>query len=197
MASDAGFALRKTREKRHVAGFTTNEQAQLRGCVAHRIVGLFIRRVRMRCPGVLVRRLKNSDLRDGHSGTALRIFYRKNAVVRPFAFLLVIAMSAAAVAAGEGPKPSRTETPLSTDLLTRSDRLTEDAAALYKQAHYADAEPLLQEALAIREKASGPDDPDVAASLNDLAGLYRELGRYGDAEPLYRRALAILRSPPA
>ena len=58
MASDAGFALRKTREKRHVAGFTTNEQAQLRGCVAHRIVGLFIRRVRMLRPGVLVRRLK-------------------------------------------------------------------------------------------------------------------------------------------
>ena len=187
MASDAGFALRKTREKRHVAGFTTNEQAQLRGCVAHRIVGLFIQRAPMRRPA----RFKNSDLCDGDSRTALRIFYRKNAVVRPFAVLAVIAMSAAAVAAGEGPKPSRTETPVRTDLLTRSDRLTEDAAALYKQAHYADAEPLLQEALAIREKASGPDDPDVAASQNDLAGLYRELGRYGDAEPLYRRALAI------
>src|SRR5437868_1342491 len=123
-----------------------------------------IRCVRIRRPTVLVRGLKNSDLRYGHSRTAMMIFYRKNAVVRPFAFLLVIAMSAAAVAA-EGPKPSRTETPLRTDLLTRSDRLTEDAAALYKQAHYADAEPLLQEALAIREKASGPDDPDVAASL--------------------------------
>jgi hypothetical protein len=28
--SDTGFVLRKTREKRHSTGFTTNEQAQLR-----------------------------------------------------------------------------------------------------------------------------------------------------------------------
>ena len=37
----------------------------------------------------------------------------------------------------------------------------------------------------------GPDHPDTASSLNNLAGLYRAQGRYAEAEPLYRRALAI------
>jgi len=32
----------------------------------------------------------------------------------------------------------------------------------------------------------------VAASLNNLAGLYQEQGKYAEAEPLYRRSLAIL-----
>ena len=30
----------------------------------------------------------------------------------------------------------------------------------------------------------------LAATLNNLAELYKEEGRYGDAEPLYKRALA-------
>ena len=46
-------------------------------------------------------------------------------------------------------------------------------------------------ALAIREKALGPDHPDVAASLNNLATLYIDQGRYAEAEPLLKRALAI------
>ena len=32
--------------------------------------------------------------------------------------------------------------------------------------------------LAIQEKVLGPDHPDVAASLSNLAGLYRAEGRY-------------------
>ena len=32
----------------------------------------------------------------------------------------------------------------------------------------------------------------MAASLNNLAGLYQEQGKYAEAEPLYRRSLAIL-----
>jgi CHAT domain-containing protein/Tfp pilus assembly protein PilF len=45
--------------------------------------------------------------------------------------------------------------------------------------------------LAIYEKAHGRDHPDVATSLNNLAGLYYSQGRYADAEPLYQRSLAI------
>jgi CHAT domain-containing protein/Tfp pilus assembly protein PilF len=45
--------------------------------------------------------------------------------------------------------------------------------------------------LAIREKALGPNHPDVAQSLNNLAALYKDQGRYADAEPLYKRSLAI------
>ena len=43
----------------------------------------------------------------------------------------------------------------------------------------------------IREKALGPEHPDVATSLNNLAVLYRAQGQYAEAEPLYQRALAI------
>ena len=45
--------------------------------------------------------------------------------------------------------------------------------------------------LAIQEKALGPNHPDVAMSLNNLAVLYGDQGRYADAEPLYKRSLAI------
>ena len=45
--------------------------------------------------------------------------------------------------------------------------------------------------MAINEKALGPDHPDVARSLNNLAALYETQGRYADAEPLYKRSLAI------
>ncbi len=37
----------------------------------------------------------------------------------------------------------------------------------------------------------GPEHPDVATSLNNLAELYRATGRYAEAEPLYQRAIAI------
>ena len=50
---------------------------------------------------------------------------------------------------------------------------------------------MAQQVLAIREKALGPDHPDVAQALNNLAVLYYKQGRYAEAEPLYKRALAI------
>ncbi|SEP42902.1 tetratricopeptide repeat protein [Nitrosovibrio sp. Nv6] len=56
--------------------------------------------------------------------------------------------------------------------------------------HYARAEPLFHQALAIREKTLGPDHPDVASSLHNLAELYRAQGQYEKAEPLFQRALA-------
>ncbi len=56
---------------------------------------------------------------------------------------------------------------------------------------YAEALPLYQRALAIKEKALGPDHPSVAISLNNLAVLYRDEGRYEEALPLYERALEI------
>ena len=66
-------------------------------------------------------------------------------------------------------------------------------AVLYlAQGRYAEAaEALHKRALAIREKALGPDHADVALSLNNLAALYVAQGRYAEAEPLYKRSLAI------
>jgi tetratricopeptide (TPR) repeat protein len=69
--------------------------------------------------------------------------------------------------------------------------LNEWGSATYLAGDYKGAEPPLQQALALREKALGPDHPDVATSLNNLAELYRAQGRYSEAEPLYQRALAI------
>jgi tetratricopeptide (TPR) repeat protein len=73
-------------------------------------------------------------------------------------------------------------------LVMNLDRL----ALLYgSQLKYADAEPLYQRVLAIREKALGPTHPDVAKTLYNLAKLYQAQGQYAKAEPLYQRALAI------
>ena len=53
------------------------------------------------------------------------------------------------------------------------------------------AEPLVRRALAINEKSFGPDHPDVARDLNNLALLMTATNRHAEAEPLVRRALAI------
>jgi tetratricopeptide (TPR) repeat protein len=69
--------------------------------------------------------------------------------------------------------------------------LTQQIIQLYKQGRYSEAIPLAQRALTIREKALGPNHPEVAVALNHLAELYRAQDRYADAAPLYKRALAI------
>jgi tetratricopeptide (TPR) repeat protein len=56
---------------------------------------------------------------------------------------------------------------------------------------YGKADPLYGRALAIREKALGPEHPDVAVSLNNMASLYYVQGQYAKAGLLYQRALAI------
>ena len=59
------------------------------------------------------------------------------------------------------------------------------------QRQYAQAEPLYKRSLAIREKALGPDHPDVATSLENVAVLYRKTGREKAVEELEKRAAAI------
>ena len=63
--------------------------------------------------------------------------------------------------------------------------------SLHGAGDYTGAEPLLRRALAIAEKALGPEHPVVATALNNLALLLQNKGDYTSAEPLYRRALAI------
>jgi len=71
------------------------------------------------------------------------------------------------------------------------DALNKQIVALYQAGKYADAVPLAQQVLAIREKRLGPDDPAIAMSLYILAALYTKQGRYADAEPPARRSLDI------
>ena len=56
---------------------------------------------------------------------------------------------------------------------------------------HASSIPLYERALKISEKALGPNHPDVAENLNDLAKLYFKQGKYNEALPLYERALKI------
>ena len=58
-----------------------------------------------------------------------------------------------------------------------------------EQGRYGKAEPFFERALAIQEKVLGREH-HVATTLNDLAGLLRNMNRFGEAEPLFRRALA-------
>ena len=76
-------------------------------------------------------------------------------------------------------------------LLERAGYLDRAGTAEKKAGRYPAALPFLTEALAIRETALGPDHPDTATSLNNLAGLYKAQGRLDEAAPLYARALAI------
>ncbi len=69
--------------------------------------------------------------------------------------------------------------------------LNQTAYYLNERARYVEAESLYRRALAIDEKALGPDHPGVATCLSNLAGLLRNTGRYTEAEPFIRRALAI------
>jgi tetratricopeptide (TPR) repeat protein len=80
--------------------------------------------------------------------------------------------------------------------------LRRDRSALPTKVHYfggllhdlgelAEARLLFERALAIREKGVGPDHPDTAMSLNNLARLLRDQGDLAAARPLQERALAI------
>jgi serine/threonine protein kinase/tetratricopeptide (TPR) repeat protein len=59
-----------------------------------------------------------------------------------------------------------------------------------------EAEALILQALATKEKALGPNDPAVAFVLQQLGYCYEMQGRHADAEPRLRRALSILQTSP-
>ena len=52
------------------------------------------------------------------------------------------------------------------------------------KARFAEAEPLHRRALAIDEASLGPEHPDVATGLNNLALLFNDTNRLAEAEPL-------------
>jgi CHAT domain-containing protein/Tfp pilus assembly protein PilF len=62
--------------------------------------------------------------------------------------------------------------------------------ALGDAGKYAEAIPLAEALVARLEKS--PASRDYAGALNNLAELYRSVGRDADAEPLYKRAIAIM-----
>lgn len=76
------------------------------------------------------------------------------------------------------------------------DRLQRESVELYRAGKYDAAAATATKALEVAEQNAGPNHPDVANSLNNLAAVYKVQGRYDQAEPLYRRALAIFEGIP-
>jgi CHAT domain-containing protein len=75
--------------------------------------------------------------------------------------------------------------------LSEAEQLTRQAEYYIKKPAYPFAIPLLRKALEIREKALGPEHPDTAKSLYNLAKIYRLSGMFAQALPLSQRSLEI------
>jgi tetratricopeptide (TPR) repeat protein len=69
--------------------------------------------------------------------------------------------------------------------------LSHAAEYLWIRGRPAEARALIERALAIDEAVYGPDHPEVAIGLINLAGIWRDLGQLATARPLAERALAI------
>jgi tetratricopeptide (TPR) repeat protein/CHAT domain-containing protein len=71
-------------------------------------------------------------------------------------------------------------------------RMLNDLGEAYRKRDRTElAEPLMQRALALREKALGPEHADVGVSLNNLGLIHLAKNRPAQAEPLFKRAQAI------
>jgi tetratricopeptide (TPR) repeat protein len=78
------------------------------------------------------------------------------------------------------------------DDLGRGARLCDaTGSALQHAGDLGAARPWYERALGVRERVLGPDHPDTAASLNNLAILLRAQGELAAARPLFERALEI------
>jgi CHAT domain-containing protein/Tfp pilus assembly protein PilF len=75
--------------------------------------------------------------------------------------------------------------------LDEADQQMRMVSTRFRQAKYAEGIGPCRKAMKIRGELLGENHPDYAASLNNLAVLYREMGDYAKAEPLYRQALEI------
>ena len=63
--------------------------------------------------------------------------------------------------------------------------------ALYEAGQYEQAIPFWRKALELGEYEVGPEHPNTATLLNNLAVLYLHRGLYAEAELLYKRMLGI------
>jgi Tfp pilus assembly protein PilF len=69
--------------------------------------------------------------------------------------------------------------------------LNKSGSYFYGRSAYSPARPLFERALAINEKVLGPEHPDTATSLDNLAGVLHDRGELVGARSLLERALAI------
>ena len=69
--------------------------------------------------------------------------------------------------------------------------LNQRAIELYRAGKYGEAVPFAERYAEAMKARHGPDRPEYAAALNNLALLLEDTNRLAEAEPLMRRALAI------
>jgi tetratricopeptide (TPR) repeat protein len=81
---------------------------------------------------------------------------------------------------------------------TENDRALYETYLLYQESmklrdagRYDEALPLFERVIETRKRILGPDAPDLAAAIHDLAVFYYYKGDYPRVEPLSNRALAI------
>jgi len=81
--------------------------------------------------------------------------------------------------------------PVKTSELAEAARLTSEVVRLHGEGKFAEALPLAERALAIREKSLGGEHPLVANALLNVATLLTAREKYQQAEDYYRRAAAV------
>lgn len=62
----------------------------------------------------------------------------------------------------------------------------------FQQGEFDQAEPLLRQALQLREETLGANNPELADSLRDFAKLLKKRGKVKEAEKHYQRAKVLL-----
>ena len=73
-------------------------------------------------------------------------------------------------------------------------QLNGEVVRLLRLGHVEQALPFAVQTLADAGERLGEDHVEFAASLNNLAELFRIIGKYAAAEPLYRQALEVRRA---
>ena len=80
---------------------------------------------------------------------------------------------------------------IQSDVLELAKHLNAEVKRMYQEGRYAEAIPVAEQALAIYEKAFGPDHPDVTTAINNLALLYEVKGDYTSAVSLFTKSTEI------
>ena len=109
------------------------------------------------------------------------------------AAVLALILTRGAGPASAQPTPGRAARPAAaaSGPALEARRIIDEAMKLYADGKLAEAVPLIERAIALRERALGKNHLDVASSLRDLATLRLQMGEPKRAEPLYLRAIQI------
>ncbi len=77
-------------------------------------------------------------------------------------------------------------------IVTEWEVLTSEVMKLHGSGDYTQGVRVAKQALQVAQQSDGPDHPNVALSLGNLAELYEAQKEYAKAEPLYKRSLEIM-----